>query len=342
MNTSNNNVISDFFAFKKKYTDDVYGVEIECESTNHYDVYLILKDIQSWIVKEDGSLRNIGREFVSNPLSSSEAKKETTLVVNNLLNVQGIIKDCPRAGIHIHHNVQHKTHSQVWTEACLYWTLEPWLMDWCGPTRVGNNFCLRLKDATRLVGHCVSHIRDSYLGLPSYVNASSFQPFKPSSCKYAGLNLATVGSLGTLEYRGLSGELDPERIGNWIDQISLMSSLANEFRHPQALFEWINNQDSAEVLFSKLLTPYFYKTLNITKMYESLFTNIGLPLTIAFACSDWDKYETLLTKSLENKQVKDIKIDGEPVILIADDNGLADDAELDNNFLEELDNDEQD
>jgi len=282
-----------------KYTgpETKVGIEIESEAMLAYSAQDVISSAgvgMTFTAKEDGSLRNFGIEYVSEPLVYSKAKQETTKLLKKLREVPTIINPCPRAGVHVHVNVRDLSIPEIWTMACAYWLVEDPLVTWCGPSRVGNNFCLRLKDATRILGTAVNAVRNDFSNLSIQ---TSFGCFSPGGFKYAALNLATVYSLGTLEFRALDGTLDDVRINHWIDQVVKFKALALEFGTPEKLFSWLDNELDKKKVYEKILTPYFYSQLDIAKMCDTIYTSASFPLSIAYACPDWDQYN----KALYNK-----------------------------------------
>lgn len=285
------------------------GIEVETEATIPYSYREVLGSsyhaerkeftlANVWAAKEDGSLRNYGIEYISSPIKTY--KPHVKALVDKLLTVPTLMKECPRAGIHVHVNVTDMTQSNIWTMACIFWTLENALVEWCGESRVGNNFCLRLKDATRVVGASVNAIRSVFVG----TERDSFVSFHPNTHKYASLNLATVARLGTLEFRSLDGNLDSDRVNNWTEQLLLLRELAFKFEDPHKFFAWLDLQTDKVSIYKELLTPYFYKTLDIDNMYQRLYTDVGLAMTMAFACPDWDAFELGVVEKVTDRGKK--------------------------------------
>lgn len=270
------------------------GIEIETESTTPYDVATVLRKVPSlhvWRAEQDGSLRNFGMEYISVPLDYKAAKESVKVLLDTLHDsAPSLMHWCPRAGVHVHMNVRDLTNSEIWTAACIYWTIEHHLTNWCGDSRVGNNFCLRLKDATRLVGSAISAVQS--VARVSSPSSPEWRLFTPASHKYAGLNLATVQTLGTLEFRALDGTTDHVRINHWIDQVIRVRELAMEFGNPHAFFEWLDKQEDPKALAAKLLTPFMISTIqNLDVWYKQILLDIPLPLSVAYACSNWKRYE---------------------------------------------------
>lgn len=277
----------------------LFGIEIETEATNPYDTTLFFskyRGLTKWTATADGSLRNFGIEYVSTPLDQTNAKKEVTDLLTCLREfAPGVMPWCPRAGVHVHMNVRDMTSSEIWTAACIYWTIEHYLTEWCGESRVCNNFCLRLKDATRLVGSAISGIQS--ITRTSTPRVSEWRSFGPNTHKYAGLNLATVNSLGTLEFRALDGTTDPVRINHWIDQVAKIRELAIEFGNPHRFFEWLDTQTSSMTIASKLLTTFMYSQIQDHNAWlKQIYLDIPLPLSVAYACNNWDVYSAKVAR----------------------------------------------
>ena len=85
-------------------------------------------------------------------------------------------------------------------------------MTYCGPLRKGNRFCLSLREAEGLMATILG-FKDCVGGVE--VNARYL--INQDRQKYSALNVATLRKFGTLEFRGMPGEKDVNRLHTWLN-----------------------------------------------------------------------------------------------------------------------------
>jgi hypothetical protein len=164
----------------------------------------------SW--KTDGSLRNNGYEFVSNPATlSSMAYIIGEVFKKNLIRQDTNYSE--RCSIHIHANCQDLAWKQVATICLLYQTFEHLLFNFIGGDRNKNIFCVPWYE-TQLTYNII----DTMLANPGYA-IKKWQ-------KYTALNLLPLMNLGTIEFRHMAGNCDTEFIVNWANLIGCMFAYA--------------------------------------------------------------------------------------------------------------------
>lgn len=172
--------------------DEAYGIEVEVEGVDQYynedtdrhewAVY----PPQGWDVKSDGSLRDGGAEFVSEPLGFSDA----VVAVRRLWHLrddEGWSYGA-RCGVHVHINMRSLTPAQIATGLCLYAATEPAWFDLCGPDREQNIYCIpwyRAEGEVDLV-----------------VEALEGEGEFGQTCKYTALYTEPLVRFGTVEFRG--------------------------------------------------------------------------------------------------------------------------------------------
>lgn len=161
-----------------------YGVELEVERGSVPAGF----DGQSfWNVIEDGSLRDSGLEFVSNPLAPNDVELALPIFYTwlNDLHYRGSI----RTSTHVHANVLDHTLEELGATLATYAILEPLLFQVCGEDREENIYCVpwyRTKDQAEIAGRAIARERMSAL---------------TTSCKYSSLYLEPVIRFGTIEFR---------------------------------------------------------------------------------------------------------------------------------------------
>lgn len=198
--------------FKKRKQDGEVAVEIEVEGdrlTNSFNKSM-------WFRENDGSLRGNSAEYVMrHPVS----RGDFPAVLDNLLSAfkssGSIIRETTRAGIHVHINVQDMTRIQLATFLCLYAIYEDTLTEYCGESRKGNLFCLRLSDAEALL--------DSYRQL---VSDDKLRRVSGSDWRYSAVNFCSLSKFGSLEFRAMRSTVDGDVINNWVDMLLKLKDYA--------------------------------------------------------------------------------------------------------------------
>lgn len=182
------------------------GVEIEAEGIRDE-----VPEMRFWGAKEDGSLRNHGKEFVSAPLCGR-------MIDYALHEIETELKDTPtlswsvRTSIHVHQNMAGFREQQLMAYCMVYGLFEPLFYGLCAPHRQANAFCY---PATNL-------------------EPSEFMSIHDHN-KYCGLNLYPLKRYGTVEWRQMHGSSDFKLIRRWIQLIV-------------KLHAWIDKQESKTVV----------------------------------------------------------------------------------------------
>jgi len=177
------------------------GIEIEAEFT----CPLPMLEIPFWGITEDHSLRGYSAEFVTKTPIKIENVDKTLNVLKQTLKSCGVqVLDSFRAGVHIHVNCQDLTLNQVGNFAAVYYCLERMLTKFCGPTREGNFFCLRLKDAEAPLFHLILALQKN-----------NPHPLNTDNLRYSALNFRSLFKHGSLEFRAMATRPDFSRISEW-------------------------------------------------------------------------------------------------------------------------------
>lgn len=177
------------------------GIEIEMEA----DVLFPGHNPPGWFQTEDNSLKGIATELVTLQPILYEHVEASILEVKKWLEKSGvIINDSFRAGVHIHVNCLDLTIKQLLNFACAYYCLETVLTRFCGETREGNFFCLRLRDAEAPLFNLISAIEKRRLNV-----------LNTDALRYSALNFKSLFKHGSLEFRGMGTRPDLSRIVEW-------------------------------------------------------------------------------------------------------------------------------
>ena len=262
------------------------GIEIEVESTEPIPE----SDTESWVSKQDTSLRYHGMEFVSRaPIGVDECEKALNFLMKKL-NKHKIIHNSPRTSVHVHYNVNNYTLNQYWTACFAYWFVEDLLFKVCGETREGNLFCLRLRDAEGVLSYVEQELSVSaYKNVFRYLNNNE-------NIRYSALNLCATPLFGSLEVRSMRGVYDTQIIVDWVKLLStLFDNAITSFKNPGQLFESVVDK-GAETVARELLGVFSAKTVdaNMDVLYDIL-TNSALRLAPLALNTNWERFDKGLT-----------------------------------------------
>ena len=199
------------YCFSTKWKPNEYiGTEFEVEGYHLPETLTYY-----WDVKGDDSLRRPpgegggAYEYVAKkPVSPEFFKKKTLPYLHKHLHKSPCkTKFSLRCSTHVHVGVHQLYFYQVFLMAGLYHIIEDTLWPLLGENREGFLFCLG-----------ASTSRQIPIALTSAVNGDTFTSVFQYDCfKYTSLNLRTMFNLGTIEFRGMEGTLDKDRLSVWID-----------------------------------------------------------------------------------------------------------------------------
>lgn len=195
--------------FNQLVCRDVHvGIEVEVENSQHAGPW----DEHFWDVKDDNSLRNSGREWVSCPLVGEQ-------IIYALLNLEQALGDkvsfSQRTSIHIHMNVRELTPEEVAKLLLVYLTVEKLCYRFIGNNRDKNIFCVPLYDL-----ELTNKLFNALKGL-----GRSSLP-QGAENRYSGLNFDPTLKFGTVEFRQMHGTSSTETILTWINIIFSLRNYA--------------------------------------------------------------------------------------------------------------------
>lgn len=247
-----------FFSHVPMVKEDV-GVEIEVEFPETFNRTFSRDLMNKWIVKDDGSLRNIGREFITPGAITLGALPGSLLYIGAEVQPWAI-KGSPRTSVHVHVNVQSLTLPQLVTGLGCMIMWDNILTEFCGYDRVGNNFCLRIKDAERWVGMMIN----------SYNRQTPFNFGRDREYRYSSINCMSVTRFGTVEFRAMEGTTDPIRINEWTNLVyNLVHKSALAFQNPKEALECYI-KDREEFISKTLDTKYVEILRKNVKDFDNL------------------------------------------------------------------------
>ena len=227
----------EYFGYRKRAGE--VGIEIEVEGNNLYR-----EKMDYWKTIADGSLR--GEESIEYVLSSPVKRKEILKVLKYIKNIWketrcNIDENSPRTSVHIHINVQELSFSNIINYFCLYSIFEEALVKFCGPTREGNLFCLRLKDADNLIDKLIYIIKKQH-----------WKELSTENIRYSSLNMASIPKYGSMEFRAMRGTTDISLIQTWIYILLRLKDQALNFNKSSDIVSFLSQNGEEQFLYAIL------------------------------------------------------------------------------------------
>lgn len=286
-----NKVLCDVFRsrYVGKRAEGEIGLEIECEGMNLFDA-----PISWWLTHPDGSLRTYKDhppiEYVlRKPISRQDVPKALDYLSKKLKQAGSFIADSHRTSVHVHVNCQDLTIKQIYQFWCLYTIFEEILVDFSGPDRPGNLFCLSSKQAEYQVKM-----------LEQAIQTENFNEVFSDNLRYTSCNTASLGKFGSLEFRSMRGTVDQGLIQGWVDILLILKDKSLEYDSPREIaedFEKLNSEGFLHKIFGdrRDILPLF---MSRTDRHKVLWDGLRLMRDVAYAIK-WDKRDPSLDKKKE-------------------------------------------
>lgn len=242
------------------------GIEIEVEGkalTDNVD--------PRWNATVDGSLRGENREYVlRKPLPVAEVKDVLESLQKNLKEAGSKLSFSFRTSVHVHVNVQDLTFPQYLNFLYAYFLLEEPLMTFCGKERKGNRFCLRLQDAEGML--------DIYNKLFTR-GEEAFHDIPPNQVRYSAMNIEATMKYGSLEFRGMRGNLEVDVIETWVKALCYLREFAKSVDNPTKVYDLYAEMEAQGFMdhVLKELSPRFYYARVAKDVQRSFSLSIDLP-----------------------------------------------------------------
>ena len=260
------------------------GIEIEMEG---HDFPAVVND--KWKITVDGSLRGENREFVfAKPLPVGEVKGALTDLKKALKAAGTEIDFSFRTSVHVHVNCQDLTYVQYLNFLYTYMLLEEPLITFCGKERKGNRFCLRLQDAEGML--------DTYHNLFT-MGQAGFEYIPADHVRYSAMNIEATTKFGSLEFRGMAGCMDVERIDTWANALVYIREFARGCKDPSDVYAKYAELEAMGFMEAVLkeYTPAFYYPRASRDIQQSFSLSIDLP----FAYGEYARKEAERIKEKE-------------------------------------------
>ena len=237
------------------------GIEIELEYEQEYNPYDM--EHPGWVMKDEGSIRGRSGEFV---LKTPCAVDKVRMYLDRVYKVINKLEpyDSKNCSIHVHINVQKMEVDKLINFLCLYFILEPILINsYCDIHRDGNTFCMKGIDA-----------EDQYDLL--YNIATNFRnrprrDLNRDAYKYGAANLAAIVDYGSVEFRSLHFTTDVDHIQAWIDVLLKIKTAAEELENREDIllrFSELGVEDYVESIIGKTEIPEHIEEEVLESMYR--------------------------------------------------------------------------
>ena len=210
-----NNVIG--FRNNKASKGSEIGIEIEVEGRN-----LPGAVGGYWVIHQDNSLRNGGQEYVLNrAITRSELDQALNQFAEAWRAAGAVADDSYRTSVHVHLNCRELTYRQVILNATMYGIFEDMLVQWCGPQRSGNLFCLRMIDAEYLPHTIRTSLKNE-----------RFDVLGVDQMRYGALNMKALYDHGSIEFRSMRGTVDVALIKRWVNILLAIRDASFKYNDP--------------------------------------------------------------------------------------------------------------
>jgi hypothetical protein len=260
---------------------DLFGLEVELEGKF---IKTAQPDIaRYWSIHEDGSLRvQPGKlhaqacEYVfKKPLSLAS----TIVALENLFNYltktpEVEVFDSYRTSIHVHVNCLRESIKTIVNFITLAIIFDELFVSQNGDTRIGNNFCLRARDAEGQIENLISSINK--FGSLYQINAND---------RYSSVNLGSLMKFGSIEFRSLECTTDLWRVIHWVRTLQALKESARSYANPKEIVAKFSRHGPLGFMLANL-GPRYEKYAKIPNAYQMLQNGMRLAQDFAY-CSDW-------------------------------------------------------
>jgi len=238
--------VSTASVFGKKEMEGDFGIELEVEALRAVPLAVP----REWVAKEDGSLRNVSKEYVTVGIQSRtpEFFHSLSILCSDINHKDnGLILDSPRTSVHVHVNVTKFPIAVTWTGIIAWWLYEDYLINLlcCPRRRQGNHFCLPLSSAPGMLESLIKHIQ-----------TKNINHLADENLKYGAQNIWSLTKFGSVEYRCLEGRYDPLYIYQYSSMlVSLYERVQELYKNPAEFSKDVQKRGLVRVFASLFKLP---------------------------------------------------------------------------------------
>jgi len=248
-------------------SDVQVGIELELEDVSDLSMYssTFLRE-NNWIWEHDHSLRGTCCELISScdgkPIKGYDVGVALEALDQSIAKLKSLGRRLPSVGprtsTHIHVDVSDLTPKQLANFLLYYVMFEETILNSESPERVGNNYCLPISKSSDLKDNLSTLIKSDF-------SADALRTIVQYWPKYSALNLQSLRTLGTAEFRVFPGCYDGGTVKRWINTLlSIRKAAVKGTFDLMKLPETISGQGFDRILdqvFPEDIAERFKKTL---------------------------------------------------------------------------------
>lgn len=263
-------------------TNGDYGIEIECEGVCLPGTQARVSKAMSgwWRLEHDPSLKSRMEawEYVmKKPASLKECRTALNVLQKEYDKNASVIDETDTSGVHVHVNVQEYTIKELYTLMILYLILEELVITFCGPSREGNHFCLRAKDAEYNI----------YL-LSKSLRLKNLKFLNTEDIRYSSINPLSLFKYGSLEFRAMRGTGNLDAIYVWVEILDQIKKSAKAFPSPlEILFSY--SKDGEQTFIQNVLGKFSVLFENIPNRNIMIRDGVQRIQSLVYL-TDWDSF----------------------------------------------------
>lgn len=257
---------------------DLFGVEVELEGRRIISNREAI--IKYWCLHQDGSLRITKEnaqacEYVFRRPLNMEATQLALKILFDYLREGGVeVFESYRTSIHVHVNFLNDSFRTIVNFLTLAIIFDELFVSQNGDTRIGNNFCLRSKDAEGQITNLISSI----------VKHGSIFNLELNN-RYSSINMSSLLKFGTVEFRSLECTTDYARVIHWIKTLQTLKDSAKQYENPREIISKFSRRGPLGFMISNL-GDQAEKYIRVSDAHRMLHNGMRLAQDFAF-CSDW-------------------------------------------------------
>ena len=235
---------------------DSFGVEVEVEGRNLINIPMSVATL--WNVHDDNSLRKLkpndqAVEYVCRRPFNMEGVRDAVVQLFAYLNQPGVtVYNSYRTSVHVHLNFAMEKFRTIYNFMTLALILDELFVSQCGDHRVGNNFCLRAKDA---LGQ-VMMLKDSIQSGNNFFQLGGQQE------RYSSINFTSLTKFGSIEFRSLECTTHEGRLMHWIGTLDYLKQHAKTYTNPVEIIQQFSQRGPKEFL-KQTLGPFSHKYIGV-------------------------------------------------------------------------------
>jgi len=179
-----------------------------------------------------------------------------------------------RTSTHVHINFAMETYRTFYNFVTLAIIFDELFVSRCAEHRIGNNFCLRAKDAQYQIIELIECIQN--WGNPFGMQGNN---------RYSSINFASMGKFCTVEFRALECTTDFKRVKHWIDTLLALKAAARKFQTPVDVISTFSGKGETEFV-TRCLGEQASFYMEVPGWEVMVRDGMRLAQDFAF-CSDW-------------------------------------------------------